>query len=182
MNMITMKDYADSKGISYEAVRRQVQRYSEELKGHITVQNRTQYLDEWAVDFLSERRRQSPIVVIKEDQSEEIDILKQQVESLKSVLEQSKAEVMSLREKDISSQYELIDLKKKMLLLEAKEEEQKETAQRLKEVETELIRANLQTEAAQQRMEVLQNERDQAVAEANSFQKSIFGFYRRRSS
>ena len=75
MELVTIKQFADSQGISYEAVRKQVVRYSEELSGHVVRKNRTQYLDEVAVKFLQERRRESPIILQNMDQGEEISRL-----------------------------------------------------------------------------------------------------------
>ena len=63
MELVTIKQFADSQGISYEAVRKQLHKYSEELSGHVIRKGRTQYLDEKAVEFLKERRRESPIVL-----------------------------------------------------------------------------------------------------------------------
>lgn len=180
MNLTTIKEYAELKNISYEAVRKQIKRYSDDLEGHITRQNGTQYLDDWAVDFLSEKRRQSPIVVINEDQGEEIKALQQEVESLRNRLEQMKADNLALKEKDISTQYELIEAKKRMLLLEAREEERQETVQRLKDTEAELMMERAQHAADQERLEEVKQQRDTAQAEANSYERSIFGFYRKR--
>ena len=68
--MISIKDYAKNKGVSYEAVRKQVNRYKDELDGHIHKQNRTQYLDDEAVTFLdskrAERRRLTSTTIEKE--------------------------------------------------------------------------------------------------------------------
>ena len=44
--MVTLKEYAEKKSISYEAVRKQVSRYREELGDHIKKEGRTQYLDD----------------------------------------------------------------------------------------------------------------------------------------
>ena len=44
--MMTIREYADSQAVSYEAVRKQVRLYKKELKSHITVKNNTQMLDE----------------------------------------------------------------------------------------------------------------------------------------
>ena len=71
MEMTSLKKYAEEHKISYEAVRKQVNRYAEELSGHIIKQDRTQYLDPWAVEFLTNRRRESPIVMVSMEQSEE---------------------------------------------------------------------------------------------------------------
>ena len=44
--MISLKDYAKKKNVSYEAVRKQVNRYRDELGDHLYKKDRTQYLDE----------------------------------------------------------------------------------------------------------------------------------------
>lgn len=123
--MITLRDYAKQKGITYEAVRRQVNRYNPELTGHISIRNRTQYLDDWAVEFLSERRRQSPIVIVNEDRQEEIEQLKQQVAELQEKLSKATEQAMAsekasvaMERKLIDVQYENIELQKKALLIE----------------------------------------------------------------
>ena len=63
--MVTIKEYAKNKGVSYEAVRKQLNRYSGELKGHITKVGRTQYLDDDAVQFLDSKRAENPIIVME---------------------------------------------------------------------------------------------------------------------
>lgn len=101
--MITLKEYAENKKISYEAVRRQVQRYKKELSGHIFKQGRTSYLDEFAQDFLSERRRASPVVVQIEDSAEQITALKGQIDILT-------AKLLQAQEQLTASQQQIIDL------------------------------------------------------------------------
>ena len=44
--MITIKDYAKQKGVSYEAIRKQIKRYEDELEGHLVKQNRFLMLDD----------------------------------------------------------------------------------------------------------------------------------------
>lgn len=83
MNLLTIKEYAKKKNVSYEAVRKQIQKYKDnELKEHIIKKNKTQYLDEYAVDFLDNRRRESPIMLIQMDKDEEIERLKAEKEAL----------------------------------------------------------------------------------------------------
>lgn len=65
--MITFKEYAERNNITYEAVRQQVARYSEELEGHIIRKGRVQFLDEEAVLFLNEHRSPLPAVIYRED-------------------------------------------------------------------------------------------------------------------
>ena len=62
INLISIKDYAKKKGVSYEAVRKQVIRYKSDLEGHITKVNRTQFLDDEAVSFLDTKRQENSSV------------------------------------------------------------------------------------------------------------------------
>lgn len=57
MHVISLRDYAAQKGITYEAVRQQVVRYKDELEGHIIKDGRQQFLDEEAVSFLDAKRQ-----------------------------------------------------------------------------------------------------------------------------
>ena len=167
MELMTLKQYAESKGISYEAVRKQVNRYQEELKGHIVVKNRTQYIDQWAVDFLSERRRESPIVLVTEDQKEQISQMKEQIETLKAQLLAAQNELLSAKDQIINLQVEtrqLLETKANYDSLLEDHDLQKEK----------LARITIQHEEDQKRIEELQRE-------ANSYQRSFFGFYRKKS-
>lgn len=80
--MISIKDYAQENGVSYEAVRQQVIRYKDELAGHIRKQGRTQYLDDVAVAILNDHRAQNPVVVYNKDAGEQLRNLRAQVEEL----------------------------------------------------------------------------------------------------
>lgn len=74
--MITIKDFAKQVGVSYESVRKQVVRYADELDGHIVKVRRTQYLDDDAVEFLRERRRESPIIIKETAKDTELEDLR----------------------------------------------------------------------------------------------------------
>ena len=80
--MVTLKEYAKNKGVSYEAVRKQVNRYKNELKGHISKVNRTQYLDEEATAFLDKKRAESPVIIVQTDDKERIEQLEREKEAL----------------------------------------------------------------------------------------------------
>lgn len=165
MELVTIKQFADSQGISYEAVRKQVVRYSEELSGHVIRKNRTQYLDEVAVKFLQERRRESPIILQNMDQGEEISRLMDQVESLRAQLVSAQNKLLESQERIISLQDEaqkaLEDKARYTALLEDNETKEK----KLQETEDQLRR--------------VEAERDEAVQESRRFIKSWFGFYRK---
>lgn len=65
--MVSIRDYAKMNNVSYEAIRQQVKRYEDELNGHIIKQNRTQFLDDVAVDILDQHRKENPVVIINKD-------------------------------------------------------------------------------------------------------------------
>ena len=90
--MISIKEYAKSHGVSYEAVRSQVARYMDRevdgfrLSDHINKVGRTQYIDDEGTAFLDERRSRSPIVVQQEERDETIERLRTRVDELQARL------------------------------------------------------------------------------------------------
>lgn len=106
MDFITMREYAQQKGVTYEAIRRQVAKYGDELRGHIVTRDRTKYLDEYAQDFLSDRRRLSPVVVKVEDNMEELEDLRKDVESLRAKLALAQDELLKSQNRVIALQDE----------------------------------------------------------------------------
>ena len=82
MKTVSLKDYAEQKRVSYEAVRQQVIRYKKELGNHIIRDGRQQFLDEEAVAFLDEKRQKNPVTVIQQDKNGQIEALEEQVKQL----------------------------------------------------------------------------------------------------
>lgn len=106
--MISIKDYAKEKGVSYEAIRQSVDRYKDELEGHIVKQGKTRYLDETAVEILNSKRAVNPVVIVNEDKDERIAALEeenkallQRVAALQDQLLQEKERVTLLQQEKI---------------------------------------------------------------------------------
>lgn len=105
--MQTIRDFAKDNGISYEAVRKQIKRYEKkELQGHIIRKGRTQYLDDFAVNFLKERRKNDPVVVFDSENEikklmDENKALLIQIAELQNQLLQEKDTVKLLQEEKI---------------------------------------------------------------------------------
>lgn len=76
--MITIKDYAKQKGVSYEAIRKQIKRYDAELEGHLIKQNRFLMLDDEAIQFLDGKRSENPVIVYEQNKDEELEQLRQE--------------------------------------------------------------------------------------------------------
>ena len=62
---ISLKDYANELGISYEAVRQQVNKKQSELEGHIKNIGKTRFLDEEARKILSSKKPHTPRLINK---------------------------------------------------------------------------------------------------------------------
>lgn len=177
---MTIKQYAESQNVSYEAVRKQIIRYAEDLGEHIVRKNRTQYLDDWAVDFLTERRKENPVIIVNQDKTEEIESLRSQVETLRVQLLNAQNELLKEKDRVISLQDEarktIEDRAKYTALLE----DSKAKDEKLKEAGDQIETLRKEKEEDQRKIEDLQRERDEAQAEAQSFTRSIFGLYRKK--
>jgi chromosome segregation ATPase len=191
---MTIKQYAQSQNISYEAARKQIVSFGEELTGHIVRKGRTQYLDEWAVEFLTKRRRENPTILFNQDREETIDRLKSDIDALRVQLLAAQKELLDEKERVIYLQDEAkktIEERAKYKALlesnEAKEKELKETgaqigglSRQLEEKDGQIRTIQAETDELRKTIGALQRERDEAKTEAQSFRRSIFGFYRKR--
>lgn len=113
-----MREYAAQKGVSYEAVRKQVNRYKKQLEGHISKVSRTQYLDDEAVAFLDGKRQESPVILLQMDKDEEIQRLSDENKAL--LVKVAELQDALLREKDTVKELQT----EKIALLEAKQEQE----------------------------------------------------------
>ena len=116
--MVSMREYAAQKGVSYEAARKQVSRYKKELEGHITKVSRTQYLDDEAVAFLDGKRQENPVILLQVDKDEEIQRLHDENKAL--LLKVAELQDALLKEKDTVKELQT----EKIALLEAKQEQE----------------------------------------------------------
>lgn len=132
--MESIKNYAKARNISYEAARKQVKRYAAELEGHIRTQNRTQYLDNYAVELLDSHRQSSPIVIMQQDKDDELQQLRQEN---KALLQQ----VAALQDKLLTARESAIEAAKQTVMLEAAQADKDRLQARCEALETELATA-----------------------------------------
>lgn len=130
MGVMSIKDYARARKITYEAARQQVKRYEKELQGHIHRQNRTQYLDDYAVGLLDDHRQQNPVVVVNQDRDAELEQLRSEN---KTLLQQ----VAMLQDKLLMAQESAIEAAKQTVLLDAAQADKAALQERVKELEAE---------------------------------------------
>lgn len=102
--MKTIKECANIENVTYEAIRKQIQRYKAELAGHIFIENRTKYLDRYAQQFLHEKRTKSTIIIQQTNKDNELEQLKNENKAL--LIEMNKVRYENtelLKEKNILS-------------------------------------------------------------------------------
>ena len=102
---MTLKDYAVSRGITYEAVRQLVKKLEPEITSHITKHGRTRVIDPDGVQLLDDRRKGNRISVTSseartehQNASQTIDQLKNEVILLQRQLLEARTEVLEARE------------------------------------------------------------------------------------
>jgi len=148
--MMSIADYARTRRISQTAVRKQIARYEEELKEHIFATNRRRMLDDVAISFLDSHRMSRDIIIEQAD-----EVVRQELEESKKKIELMNEKMMKLYEAIVTLQQENRELiassTKSSLLLEMKTEES----------------------------ESLKSQMEEAKKEAESYQKTVFGLYRK---
>ena len=110
VGLMTIKQFAESQNVTYEAVRKQIVSYGEDLKDHIIRNGRTQYLDEWAVEFLTKRRKENPVILLSQEKDETIEFLKSQVETLRVQLMTAQNELLKEKDRIIELQDEVKEM------------------------------------------------------------------------
>ena len=155
--MLTIAEYAKSRSVSYEAVRKQINRYSIELNGHISRQGRTQYLDSEAEAFLDSRRQKDPVFVLddrdrvlqeKEQRIAELEDLLQKM-TLKYQAEHAVAMIAEERQAMITDQKEQIQ---SLIADRRKVEEEKDAAvKQAHDLELDLLKAQKERELEEEK-------------------------------
>ena len=158
MNVITLRDYAKTNNISYEAVRQQVVRYKDELGDHIIRDGRQQFLDEEAVAFLDAKRQKNPVAIIQQDKDERIESLKRELDIAKNLI----IELQDERNKLKDEKYALEAENAKIALLEA---ENASKDKRVEEAVKTAEDANLRLTEAHESFEAELKKRDERIQE-----------------
>jgi chromosome segregation ATPase len=209
MQYVSIRDFAKSHFVTYEAIRKSVIRYREELSGHIIRKDGCQYLDEEAVKFLEEHRRQYRVVEIREDQGETIKEKENEIAELQKRLDVYRDEIIELQKRNI----DLIEESRKYTAflqdrdrLQAEHDkaiadrETAEAAAKTAQAEVETVRADAETaraeaaaaqadldrirteaETTKADLEKIRTELQVVQTEASSYYRTFFGFYRKKS-
>lgn len=147
--MLSIKAYAELKNVTYEAVRQSVNRYKEELKDHVFVQGKTRYLDDFAMDFLDQKRSVNPVVIYEVSKDEEIDRLNNEVADLKDKILKLQELLLDEQQKQLPLQQalQLADVEKEKAVFKAlKEAEEQAVIEKQRAVSEAISKVNKQAE------------------------------------
>lgn len=116
---MSIREYANSRSISYESARKQIKRYSKELKGHADKVDGATQLDDFACDFLDKHRQKRSIVVSASDEETQ-----QEITNLRAEIDRLRSQLVKVQSDLITAQQQTIDTQNKyQLLLEQKDTE-----------------------------------------------------------
>lgn len=184
--MISIKDYAKARGVSYEAVRQQVVRYaSRDVEGfrladHITKVDRTQYLDDEGAAFLDMRRAKNPVIIQQEERGETVERLRARIDELQTRLITAQDEYKALlgekhaiemREQALLADKQMIDSIRADAAQAAARAEEAEAARKQADEEAADARAQAEQrekEAREAREEVVRLRAEAAEAEKSA--------------
>ena len=77
---MTLKEYSSSRGIPYDTVRKQFQKFRPLLEKNITKKGRASDLSKEAVEFLDSKQKSKPMSVLHREQ---VNLLKKDIEFIK---------------------------------------------------------------------------------------------------
>ena len=90
-DLITIKEYAAARGITYQAANATIKRHIKELKPHIRTIDRVRYIDNTAVSVLDSYRAAKPQITSKDSKAD----LKAQIDALTAkLIERDEAIIM----------------------------------------------------------------------------------------
>lgn len=128
---MTIREYATSRGISYEAAAKQVRKYkNKELKKHISYTGNTMILDDYTIDFLDGHRQPKNIIMEAPDieTAQELRHLRAEIERLNRELAASQEKIIAIQESYTES------LKAQALVIEDKTRQQEQLEQARQEL------------------------------------------------
>lgn len=115
--MLTVKEYADSRGKAVQSVYRQMKAKTNKvlLDGHVSTakigNKQIKVLDDEAVKILDAASRQDPVIVERSSKTEEISRLKNENESLRIQVMELQKQVIGLQDSLLAAKQELLEIK-----------------------------------------------------------------------
>ena len=169
--MITVKQYAEERGVTIQAVHQSMsgKRKQAKLKGHVQVIDGVKWLDEEAVAILDEHRNKNPIVIVQQDMDETIERLRREKEVLLERVAAQGARIGELADWKAEKSLEIAAADQTKLLLEGTKAELEAAKRDAAEKAEELGFAQQEAEAAKKQAEEAKEAKERALAEKNAW-------------
>lgn len=119
----TIKQLSKELNCSYEAIRKHTKRYDKELREHVYYVGKTLHLDDYACDFIKNKRVENPVVVQTIERDEQIEALKEQVTLLQAKIVEQAEKIASQSEELREADKQLAE--KNVLLLTAEKDKER---------------------------------------------------------
>lgn len=170
--MITVKQYAEERGITIQAVHQSMsgKRKQAKLKGHVQVIDGVKWLDEEAVAILDEHRNKNPIVIIQQDKDELLEQLRREKEALLVKIAEQGARIGELADWKAENAVAIAEASQTKLMLEDAKAELETVKKDAAAQAVELGIAQKEAEDAKKRAEAAE-ERERALKERNLWQR-----------
>ena len=169
----TIKALASQQKVSYQSIWKMVVKYEKELSGHIITRNKVRYLDSEAVDFIIQKRRDHPLVAMNDDQSAIIESLTREKDSLKAKIDALQEQIKARDDHIIELQKDIQNKLEYQIRNEYLLADKENLTEQVKEVKEQVNAAREETKEAKEEAKELRTELD-------SFERTIFGFYRKK--
>ena len=151
--MISIKDYAELKGVSTQAVYKQLQTHDTELKGHIVKQGRTRYLTDEAVAILDKYREASPQIIERSNDRELIEQLEIENKNLLIKIAAQADKIAELSDWKADQALLIAEAGQKQLLLEERIRQVEDLEEAVREAEKKLELALQYSEQLRQELD-----------------------------
>lgn len=110
-NLKSIRDLSKELSCSYEAIRQHLKRYSNELEGHITKNGRTQYLDEFACEFIKKKRIEVPSNVVQIEKDEYTKHIEKEYQNSLIMINNLQNQLLMLKDQNHALELENLELK-----------------------------------------------------------------------
>lgn len=181
--MITVKQYAEERGITIQAVHQSMngKRKKDRLDGHVHVIDGIKWLDEEAVAILDESRNKSPIVWEKADSNERIEELEREREAMLLKIAAQADRISELAQWKADNAMLLAGAEQNKMLLDNAQRDLKLLEGFVADAKAEIFVLTSEkaavTEQAQKQAEAFEQERQEYQAQIEHLQNRTFGDY-----
>lgn len=181
--MITVKQYADERGITIQAVHQSMngKRKKERLDGHVQVIDGIKWLDEEAVAILDEARNKSPIVWEKADANERIEELEREREAMLLKIAAQADRISELAQWKADNAMLIAGAEQTKMLLDTAQRDVKLLEGFVADAKAEISVLTSEkaavTEQAQKQADAFDQERQEYQAQIEQLQNRTFGDY-----